>query len=176
MTLTQKFVKECFEIKNGDLYWKERPDDHFKSKSTKLCWENRFLNKMVGAKGNSHGYLTVHLNGRNHLLHRVVYLFCFGEMPAQIDHIDGNRKNNKPDNLRKTTSGQNARNSKRHKDNTSGYKGVSICSATGRFMAKICKDYKQIYIGRFDSAKDAAKAYNEYAIKYHGEFAKLNEV
>lgn len=66
------------------------------------------------------------------------------------------------------------RNVKVHKDSKSGYKGV--VNDNGIWRSRIMVNGKTISIGAFSTKKDAAKAYNETAIKYHGEFARLNDV
>ena len=90
-----------------------------------------------------------------------------------IDHIDGNGLNNQKYNLRTCTIAENSRN--RHfVNNSSGYLGVSILKSRKKWYAQIKGNKKNIFLGSFKDKKDAAKAYNEAAIKYHGEFARLN--
>jgi len=71
---------------------------------------------------------------------------------------------------------QNGRNSKLKRNNTTGYKGVNHIQKTGRFRAYIAPDRKQIHLGCFDTAMEAARAYNEAASLYFGEFARLNVI
>ena len=87
----------------------------------------------------------------------------------QIDHINGNKSDNRKANLRLCTPRQNMTNQKRRRNNTSGYKGVSEIRP-GRFQVSI--DNK--VIGWFRDAIEAAKAYDNAAVKLHGEFAVLN--
>lgn len=75
--------------------------------------------------------------------------------------------------MRACTPQQSVFNRKAHKTNSTGYKGVSL-TKSGKFSATIGIDYKNISLGVFDCAKDAAKAYNIAALKYFGEFAKFN--
>jgi len=92
----------------------------------------------------------------------------------QVDHINGDILDNRKSNLRICTQAQNAANSPRQRNNTSGYKGVSKNGDS--WMAKIMIDKRPIYLGTFSTKELAAKAYNTAAIKYHKEFANLNEV
>lgn len=93
---------------------------------------------------------------------------------SQIDHIDGNGLNNQKSNLRLATCSQNRMNTGKYKNNTTGFKGVFLCKNTNRYRVLIRFNKKQICGGRFDDRNQAAKKYNELALKYHGEFARLN--
>jgi hypothetical protein len=93
----------------------------------------------------------------------------------EIDHKDKNPLNNCKSNLRFTERTGNNRNRVGWKRKTgSKYKGVFYRKDTGKFRASIGVDHKKINLGQFDNEEDAARAYNEAAIKYHGEFAFLN--
>jgi hypothetical protein len=94
----------------------------------------------------------------------------------QVDHVNGDKLDNRKCNLRLCTNSQNQSNRKISKKNTSGFKGVQPHVRNGKMVARITVNKKNIYLGLFDSAKDAAIAYNEAAIKYHGEFANLNKI
>ena len=96
-----------------------------------------------------------------------------------VDHIDRNGLNNRRTNLRVCTRTENNRNSMRSK-NKSGFKGVSFDRRKKKFRARIHVahkvGYKEIFIGYFQTAIEAAKAFNEAALKYHGSFAYLNKL
>lgn len=90
------------------------------------------------------------------------------------DHINGNRMDNRRDNLRIATRTQNSQNQKIRSDNSSGYKGVSWSSRNKKWMAQIQVNKKKIHIGYFGLATDAANAYDSAAREHFGEFAKTN--
>ena len=94
----------------------------------------------------------------------------------EVDHIDGNRLNNQRSNLRLATSSQNKCNRGARKDNRSGFKGVSWHKKNKNWNVRIKADNKYLLIGIFQDKFEAAKAYNEAATKYHGEFAYINTV
>lgn len=95
------------------------------------------------------------------------------EKENEVDHINGNGLDNRRENLRVVARSQNQWNRGRQKNNKSGYKGVG-CFPKGSWTARIKAHGKTMYLGRFLDKKDAARAYNNAAIKYHGKFAKLN--
>lgn len=95
---------------------------------------------------------------------------------VQTDHVDRNGLNNLRENLRCATHSQNKANSKIPSNNTSGYKGVSWDRQKNRWLAYIKVNGKQINLLRYKDPVDAAKAYNEAALKYFGEFANLNKI
>lgn len=90
------------------------------------------------------------------------------------DHINGNKLDNRKQNLRICTRQQNVWNMKISSHNTSGFKGVS--KRNNRWSASIHKNNKKIHLGYFSTAKEAAKKYNETAFEFFGEFAKLNNL
>jgi hypothetical protein len=92
------------------------------------------------------------------------------------DHINGNRLDNRRENLRTVTKSQNMLNKGTPRHNKSGYKGVYCHKQNNKWRASISIYGKQTHIGYFESKEDAARAYNEMALKYHGEYAFLNEV
>lgn len=92
-----------------------------------------------------------------------------------VDHIDDNRLNNQKSNLRKCTNQENSRNSRKtSKITSSKYKGVSWNKKISKWRVRIFVNNKGKHIGAFDCEIMAAKAYDIYADKYFGEFARLN--
>ena len=106
-------------------------------------------------------------------MHRAIMNCVHGD-GKEVDHINNNGLDNRKKNLRICTRSQNMQNGGLRSTNTSGYKGVS--RNKGKWCAEICIDRKKIIIGRFDSKVMAAKAYNRAALKYFGEYARLNDV
>ena len=93
-----------------------------------------------------------------------------------IDHLDGNGLNNQRNNIRICTVSQNSMNRNKTVKNKSGFKGVIWWERNSTWKAEIRLNKKKIYLGYYENIIDAAKAYNDGAIKYHGEFAKLNKI
>jgi hypothetical protein len=120
----------------------------------------------------SHGYAAARINNKIVYMHR----YIMNSQGAEIDHIDNDRLNNKKQNLRSCKHIDNIRNSKTPKNSTTGYKGVTFAKWAGLYRAHIIADGNNHSLGYFKDAKEAAISYNKAAIKYFGEFAKLNEV
>jgi len=92
-----------------------------------------------------------------------------------VDHINGNALDNRRSNLRLATPSQNQFNKRKTKSKTaSRFIGVSFDKTNGQWMSKLAYQRKLMWLGRFDSEIDAARAYDEAAKKYRGEFARLN--
>ena len=92
-----------------------------------------------------------------------------------VDHKNRNPLDNRRANLRLATHSQNMQNRGKFRSNaTSQFIGVCLVKKTGKWKAQIKHQKKYIFLGEFDSEIDAAKAYDAAAIKYHGEFARLN--
>jgi len=98
------------------------------------------------------------------------------EPGQEVDHANGNPLDNRKRNLRVCSRVQNASNIKRRKDNSSGYKGVSFMASRRRWRARISVARREHHLGLFDTAEEAAHAYNKAAVAMHGEFARLNPV
>jgi len=93
-----------------------------------------------------------------------------------VDHINRNGLDNRKQNLRLATPAQNSRNARWRnlRNKTSIYKGVSFSKRRKKFRACITVNRKTIHVGFFNNQKDAARAYDTAAKKYHGPFAYLN--
>lgn len=125
------------------------------------------------SKGNSTFYARSRISKTEWvLMHRMLLKPKKNEV---VDHKDHNGLNNTRSNIRVCCNIRNHQNGRMHKDNSSGYKGVSIDPRRNKYRAKIFFQ-KEIWLGYFVTAIDAAKAYNVAAKKYFGEFAKLNKI
>ena len=104
------------------------------------------------------------------LMHRVI-----AGTPHDLasDHIDGNGLNNRRRNLRNVTTQQNNHNARTPCNNSSGVKGVSVCGATGKWVAMISRDKKQRYLGQFGCRTAAALAYAKASAALHGEYGRV---
>lgn len=101
-----------------------------------------------------------------------IYLHHFLTNWPETDHINGDGLDNRRSNLRQVTHRQNMANQRLRRDSKSGYKGVN--RSRSRWQAGIKVDYRQRHLGTFETAEEAARAYDAAAIAAWGEFARLN--
>lgn len=171
--LTQELAKQVwtYDPETGDV-------DYTVAWASLPNFQPRKLNRKPGGDGYIPIYVPpefIPVAGVGMILtHRLGFLILEGWLPQFIDHRDGDRANNVFSNLREATRHQNGYNRKLGRDNTSGYKGVTFFK--GRWRALIRADSQRIFLGDFDTPEEAAQAYDEAAIRYHGEFAKTNQM
>ena len=118
------------------------------------------------------GYRRICLGGDMLLAHRVSWFIAHGYNPElSLDHIDGNKDNNDPSNLRVVEFHQNQKNMKKPRTNSTGYKGVYKNSGRGKpFCAQVKHLGIKHYLGRFDTAEEAEVAYDKKAKELHGDY------
>lgn len=105
-------------------------------------------------------------------LHREIAQRMGIDTSRQIDHINGNRLDNHRDNLRAASNAENHQNQRVRSDNASGFKGIS--PSGGKFKSEIKNGEIREYLGTFNTAEDAARAYDHRARELFGKFAKTN--
>jgi len=107
------------------------------------------------------GHLCVMVDHVTYPAHRIAYAMYHGDCPCEleIDHINGIRHDNRICNLRLVTRKQNMENKTATNKNTTGYKGVSFDKQVKKWKASICHNRKQINLGRYETAQEAAEAY-----------------
>mgnify|MGYP002855667327 CR=1 FL=1 len=118
-----------------------------------------------------YGYPVSQINGRNYRLPRLI---IEPDEDFLVDHINGDPADNRRENLRVAKSIDNQRNMRIPKHNTSGFKGVSFVKEKRRYKAQISINDRSKHIGYFDTPEEAARAYDEAARFFFGEFACVN--
>jgi|SRR5882672_148209 len=109
---------------------------------------------------------------KNHIyMHRII-TNC--QSTEEVDHENHNTLDNRKQNLRKCSHEENCRNGQMRYNNTSGYKGVSWKKSIGKWQARIGIKNQKLYLGVFETPEEAAKAYDQASILYHGEFGFRN--
>lgn len=116
------------------------------------------------------GYVNIKIKGKVYRAHRLIFMYHLGYLPIQVDHINGNKSDNRIENLRPCGNSENKMNTVIYKNNTSGVKGVSWCKNYDKWVAYIGKDKKQITLGYFSELTDAKDAVELAREDLHKEF------
>ncbi len=172
--ISQRYLLECFDYSpdTGLLSWRRRPIHHFTSEVAMNRFNGRFTGKEASSSLNGR-YLYVRVNKKHHLCHRVIWCMHHGLWPeGDVDHINGNKCDNRIENLRCVNRSQNMSNVGMQKNNSSGFIGVFWASREAKWMAVVAHNKKNIRLGMFDCPIQAALAYNAGALKYHGSYAQ----
>jgi hypothetical protein len=104
-------------------------------------------------------------------MHRIIMQ---PEKGLLVDHRNSNSLDNRRENLRIATQAENMQNRKKRKNTSSRYIGVWYAKEKSKWESRIWHNGRKVYIGSFEKEEDAARAYDEAAGRYHGEFARLN--
>lgn len=157
--VTQSQIKDLFNYSDGNLFWKERPSNFVD------------LSKPAGSINND-GYRSISVLKERYQAHRLVYIYHYGYFPSILDHINGDRSDNRIENLRPATARQNGMNKIVGKNNTSGVKGVHFCKSVNKWKAVIRSGKgTRLTVGYYADIKDAEKSIMQKRIELHGEFA-----
>lgn len=150
--ITKDFLHKYFDYCNGDLI-------------RKVFARKRY------AKPKSSEYLCTVILGKTYKTHRLIFLYHYGYLPKQIDHIDGNKFNNNIENLRECLPCHNSQNIGIKKNNNSGLKGIAWENNRRKWRVRVNSHGKNVYSGRFKDLELAELVAIEARNKYHKEFA-----
>jgi hypothetical protein len=139
-----------------------------------FCWlTGRYGGNLAGTVQKS-GHIRINIAGKGYLTHRLAWLIMTGEWPVNdIDHRDINPGNNRWSNLRLADKTKNGLNRTKTSRNKSGLKGVAFHKASGKWSAAIGVNYKQKWLGLFDSPELAHAAYRNAAQELSPDFARV---
>lgn len=156
-----------YDPETGVLTWKERPRDHFKSQSAHVKWNRHTAGTQAFNSNGKLGYRTGMLEGVHYLAHRIAWKIVHGQCPkAEIDHINGNRSDNRLVNLRSVTRLENTQNRKCRIDSKTGVPGVYWEKACNKWRAEIKANKHRISLGVFEEIDDAIAARKAAERKY----------
>lgn len=167
-------MSSAYTYKNISLHLRYEPE------TGHLFWEKggrgrKNLNIPTGTLRKKNGYMQTGFMGKMFLNHRLAWLLHNGVWPkAQIDHVNGDRKDNRIVNLREATSSDNNHNRTTGGRGTSGIPGVRFSSWHKKWWARIHSDSRFIHLGFFKDKEEAVSARREAELHYWGRFAPSN--
>ena len=139
-TLTQELVRDLFnyDTTTGQLYWRE-------------------TGKIAGY--HSKRYVVIGINNKQYYAHRVIWIYVYGELPDQIDHINKDKKDNRLSNLRNVSASKNHMNKKMQANNKTGRTGVyKVPRKNNPWRATITVKQRRFNLGSFSTFEDACNA------------------
>ena len=158
-------VRETFNYDpaTGHFYWR-------------VTLSNRALAGSLAGTKQVNGYIYIRFDGKMILAHRLAWFYIHGVWPKDlIDHINGNRADNRLQNLREASLSQNAANGKVRSTNSSGIAGVSWDKSKNGWVASITVDGRQIK-RRFKNLEDAIDCRMAFIAEHQGDYGKSSGI
>ena len=142
------------------MYWKINPNT-----------SKNHIGKLAGYKTNSTSYGVVMLDKKSYCLHRVIYCMHTGEMPVVVDHINGDYKDHRVENLRAADHHTNNYNKGVQKNNKLGMKNICWSKQNKKWLVQLMANGKRVVSLMFDDLELAQLVAHEARNKFHGAFA-----
>ena len=159
MNMVQFLKYFAYDKNTGIIKWRISRKGHVKAGQIAGTFHNK-------------GYIQVRLNGQMYLAHRIAMIMSGYNLGLkdQVDHINGNKSDNRLNNLRLATHAENCQNVPKRKDNRSGFKGVGFDKKAQKWRARIRIKNVQTWLGYFNTPEEAHAAYCAKAKELHGDF------
>jgi hypothetical protein len=175
MIVSAEILRELLDYNpdTGNFIWKERTEKHGSGRAIR-SWNARYAGRPAFVHFDYGNYLRASIFGRFHSAHRVAWAIINGDpVPDFLDHIDGDRRNNRIHNLRPVSKAENSRNRGLRSDNTSGRSGIYV-TKSGTFKARIFANGRDQHLGTFKEFEEAAAARKQAEERFgffegHGE-------
>ena len=149
-----------YDLQSGNFYWR-------------ICKGKRGKEGKIAGSKTSHGYIIITIHKTRYYAHRLAWLYLYGKIPKQLDHINRNGADNRISNLRECTQSENMKNISKLSTNKSGYKGVSWAKNNNKWVVYARHNGLKYNLGYYDDKIEAANVYKEFAIKNHKQFINL---
>ena len=162
LAISHDYVLSAFDYEDGNLIRKTGRVNE--------------IGQVAGCLHKGKGYIHVKIKAKAFKAHRLVFLYHHGYLPECVDHIDGDKTNNKIENLRAATKEENCHNQKIRSTNKSGYKGVKWVEHCKKWQVEVCKNYKQLRFGMYEDVELAGLVAIEATELIHGRFSAYKGV
>ena len=163
MALTQERLKEMFDYReDGNLIRKHS-----------IGGNGNKAGRAIGTKPKmtrNSRYSATKIEGEHWCVHKLIYLYNYGCVPDQLDHINGDTSDNRIENLREANSSENMRNRRIFSNNKSGHKGVSWSKCHGKWYVYMNVNNARKHLGYYDDLEIAALLASEVRDLHHGNF------
>jgi hypothetical protein len=163
VALTQERLKEMFDYReDGNLIRKHS-----------MGGNGNKAGRAIGTKPRmtrDNRYSATKISGKNWMVHKLIYLYHYGYIPDQLDHINGDTSDNRIENLREANSSENMMNRRIFSNNKSGYKGVSWSKFHGKWFVYVDVNKVRKNYGYYDDLEIAALLASEVRDLHHGNF------
>lgn len=160
--ITRELIDQCFEYRDGLLYWKGVTHPN----------KARWADKPAGSIHKT-GYRHITWMGKVHKAHRLIFMLHHGYFPPEVDHINGDRQDNRIENLRSANRSENQCNRHVLANNTSGYPGVSWHKKSKAWVVRVMKNGETVVQQYFKDLELAGLFASEARALYHGVYAKV---
>lgn len=162
--ISQEKLKERlrYEPDTGDWFWVDHP------------WFKSYAGCQVAGNRDSDGYARVSINNKNVKLHRLAFLFMLGELPPdEVDHINGDKTDNRWVNLRLAVRAENGQNIRDSGRNTSGVIGVNWSHSEQKWQVRVMAYGQRFSGGYFDDLDQAKAKRNRMVVELHQQFGVI---
>jgi len=151
-------IKDRFDYRDGELFYKYDVGKRMKAGD-----------KAGHYTTNKYSYITI--DQKRYLIHRLIYLWHHKYLPDTLDHINNERQDNRIENLRPATVSQNAQNRCISVRNTTGVKGVYFHKRSGKYVARIRSQKKNVFYRYCETIEEAEKCLQVARENIHGKYA-----
>jgi len=134
------------------------------------------IGSIAGCVHKGTGYVHIKIKAKAFKAHRLIFLYHYGYFPEFVDHIDGNKQNNRIENLREASKQENCQNQKVRWTNSSGVKGVSWHKVNKKWKVALCKNYRSYYFGTYEDKELAELVSMEATDLLHENFSAYKGV
>jgi len=160
-----------YEPETGKLFWRRRGPEYFasskqaSSEQLAALWNKKFAGKEAMTAIKSTGYHHGSVRGKMVLAHRAAFAIYHGMWPDQIDHINGERRDNRIENLRSVTASENHKNRAKTRGKNDRI-GVYFVEKLGKWSAQVCSQGKKRTLGVFETEEEAIDARQRAEVRF----------